>query len=148
MDFDSASARDISDDFIPENGHTAVREAYLDARVSFNRYTAFFAGIAGGILAHHISIFMPQSVAFDRSIELLVIVVLGGMGSITGSILAAIVLTLLPELLREFAGYRMLVYSVVLIAMMIYRPQGLMGTYEFSLQHVLSRLPGMGGKRG
>ena len=103
---------------------------------------AFFAGIAGGILAHHITILMPADSGIDRSIELLVIVVLGGMGSFTGSVVAAVVLTLLPELLREFAMYRMLIYSIVLIAMMIYRPQGLMGTYEFSLQNVLSKLTG------
>jgi len=103
---------------------------------------AFFAGIAGGIMAHHITILMPWDIGFERSIELLVIVVLGGMGSFTGSIVAAVVLTLLPELLRDLAMYRMLIYSIILIAMMIYRPQGLMGTYEFSIQHVLSKLTG------
>ena len=103
---------------------------------------AFFAGIAGGVMAHHITILMPWDIGFERSIELLVIVVLGGMGSFTGAIVAAVVLTLLPEVLRDFAMYRMLIYSVILIAMMIYRPQGLMGTYEFSLQHVLSKLTG------
>ena len=104
--------------------------------------SAFFAGIAGGILAHHIGLLVPQDIGFERSIELLVIVVLGGMGSFTGSVVAAVVLTLLPELLREFAMYRMLIYSVILIAMMIYRPQGLMGKYEFSLGYLLSRLTG------
>ena len=103
---------------------------------------AFFAGVAGGIMAHHIAILMPQDSGFERSIELLVIVVLGGMGSFTGSIVAAVVLTLLPELLRQFAMYRMLIYSVLLIVMMIYRPQGLMGSFEFSLQYVLSKLTG------
>jgi len=103
---------------------------------------AFFAGIAGGVMAHHITILMPWDIGFERSIELLVIVVLGGMGSFTGAIVSAVVLTLLPEVLRDFAMYRMLIYSVILIAMMIYRPQGLMGTYEFSLQHVLSKLTG------
>ena len=101
---------------------------------------AFFAGIAGGLMAHHITILMPHDSGFERSIELLVIVVLGGMGSFTGAVTAAVVLTLLPELLREFATYRMLVYSVILVITMVYRPQGLMGTYEFSLQHVISKL--------
>ena len=104
--------------------------------------SAFFAGVAGGILAHHIAILVPQDIGFERSIELLVIVVLGGMGSFTGSVVAAVVLTLLPEFLREFAMYRMLLYSILLIAMMIYRPQGLMGTYEFSLNHVFNKLTG------
>ena len=104
--------------------------------------SAFFAGIAGGVLAHHIGILMPQDIGFERSIELLVIVVLGGMGSFTGSIVSAVVLTLLPELLRDFAMYRMLLYSIILIAMMIYRPQGLMGSYEFSARYVLFKLTG------
>ena len=73
-------------------------------------------------------------------IIILVTVVLGGMGSITGSIIAAVVLTLLPELLRGFSTYRMLVYSVLLIFMMIYRPKGLMGTYEFSLNQIIGKL--------
>jgi len=130
----------------------AIREDEIAAEVSGISTTyykifgftvaAFFAGIAGGVMAHHITILMPWDIGFERSVELLVIVVLGGMGSFTGAIVAAVVLTLLPEVLRDFAMYRMLIYSVILIAMMIYRPQGLMGTYEFSLQHVLSKLTG------
>lgn len=64
-------------------------------------------------------------------------VVLGGMGSITGSTLSAIVLTLLPELLRDFSEYRMLVYSIVLVLMMIFRPKGLLGTGEISLSALI-----------
>ena len=111
---------------------------------------AFFAGVAGGIMAHHITILMPHDSGIERSIELLVIVVLGGMGSFTGAVTAAVVLTLLPELLREFATYRMLIYSVILIVMMVYRPQGLLGSYEFSLQYVVSKLTGgrVGGQAG
>lgn len=104
--------------------------------------SAFLAGIAGGLYAHYITILMPKNIGFEYSIELLVIVVLGGMGSLTGSVIAAVVLTILPELLRSFSSYRMLIYSVLLIVMMIYRPQGLMGTYEFSLQRVLAKFKG------
>jgi branched-chain amino acid transport system permease protein len=68
-----------------------------------------------------------------RSVEILVIVVLGGMGSLTGSVVSAIVLTILPEALRDFAIYRLLIYSGLLVAMMIFRPQGIFGTKEFSL---------------
>ncbi len=96
-------------------------------------FAAFFAGIAGGLYAHQIGRVTASSFGFNKSIEYLVMVVLGGMGSITGSIIAAAVLTLLPELLREFADYRMLLYSIVLIVMMLFRPKGLMGTAEFSL---------------
>ena len=66
-------------------------------------------------------------------------VVLGGMGSFTGSILAASLLTLLPEVLRGFNDYRLLIYSILLVAMMIFKPEGLLGKYEFSLTRFLSR---------
>ncbi len=94
---------------------------------------AFFAGVAGGLYAHYVGRISAASFDFNKSIEYLVMVVLGGMGSITGSIISAAVLTLLPEMLREFADYRLLAYSVLLIVMMLFRPAGLMGTAEFSL---------------
>lgn len=80
---------------------------------------AFFAGAAGVLYGHHLAILKPGTFDFNKSIEILVIVVLGGMGNITGSIIAAIVITLLPEVLREFSDYRMLIYSIALIVMMI-----------------------------
>lgn len=94
---------------------------------------AFFAGIAGGLYAHQIGLLTPRYFDFNKSIEYLVMVVLGGMGSITGSILSAAVLVTLPELLRELADWRMVIYSLALILMMIFRPSGLLGTKEFSL---------------
>lgn len=103
---------------------------------------AFFAGIAGGIYAHHLSIIGAKTFGFMRSIEIIVIVVLGGMGSITGSIVAAIGLTILPEALRSFSDYRMLIYSLALIVVMIFKPSGLFGRYEFSLTRFLSRFFG------
>ncbi|MGE4548143.1 MAG: branched-chain amino acid ABC transporter permease [Intestinibacillus sp.] len=81
---------------------------------------AFFAGIAGVLYAHNVGILKPVNFDYNMSIEILVMVVLGGMGSIRGSIIAAIVLTLLPELLRSFADYRMLLYAIVLIALMLF----------------------------
>ena len=104
--------------------------------------SAFFAGVAGGLFAHQVFFIEPLDFDFVFSIELLVIVVLGGMGSFTGAIIAAIVLTLLPELLREFQLWRMLVYAVLLIAMMIFRPKGLMGSYEFSIDHLKNKIFG------
>lgn len=95
--------------------------------------SAFFAGIAGGMYAHHIGILGAKTFGFMKSVEILVYVVLGGMGSFTGSIVAAGLLTALPEFLRMFASYRMLFYSILLIAMMIFRPKGIFGRYEFSL---------------
>lgn len=101
--------------------------------------SAFFAGIAGGLYAHYMSILSPAKFGFLYSIEILVIVVLGGMGSITGSIVAAIILTLLPEALREFAVYRLLIYAVLLIVMMLFRPSGLFGTKELALGNLFNR---------
>ena len=69
--------------------------------------------------------------------QILVMVVLGGMGSMLGSILSATVLTILPELLRSFSDYRMVVYSLALVVMMIFRPKGLLGSYDFSLSRSL-----------
>jgi branched-chain amino acid transport system permease protein len=94
---------------------------------------AFFAGVAGGLFAHFLRYLNPSSFTFLKSIEVIAMVVLGGMGSITGSILAAIVLTLLPEVLRPVKDFRMVIYSLMLIVLMITRPQGLMGTSEISL---------------
>ncbi len=101
--------------------------------------SSFFAGIAGALYAHYITIIDPSYFGFNLSIEILVMVVLGGMGSFTGSILAASLLTLLPEVLRGFNDYRLLIYSILLVAMMIFKPEGLLGKYEFSLTRFLSR---------
>lgn len=94
---------------------------------------AFFAGVAGALYAHYIGVLGASNFNFDRSIEILVMVVLGGMGSITGSVVAAGVLTILPEMLRGFSEYRLLIYSVVLILMMLFRPTGLFGQSEMSI---------------
>jgi branched-chain amino acid transport system permease protein len=94
---------------------------------------AFFAGVAGGLFAHFLSYLNPSSFTFLKSIEVIAMVVLGGMGSISGSVLAAIVLTLLPEVLRSVKELRMVIYSLMLILLMITRPQGLLGTRELDL---------------
>ncbi len=95
---------------------------------------SFFAGIAGGLFAHYLSYLNPSTFHFIKSIEVIVMVVLGGMGSITGSVLAAIMLTLLPEALRTAGPLRMVIYSLMLIVLMITRPQGLLGTREISFK--------------
>ncbi len=86
---------------------------------------AFFAGIAGGLFAHHKRFLSPTSFDFMKSIDIVVMVILGGMGRTPGVIAAAIILTVLPEALRTFAEYRMIVYSLLIIGLMILRPQGL-----------------------
>ncbi|MDP4152404.1 MAG: branched-chain amino acid ABC transporter permease [Bacillota bacterium] len=102
--------------------------------------SAFFAGVAGGIYAQYIGILGAKVFDYNKSIEILVTVVLGGMGSFTGSILAAIFLTILPEALREFASYRMVLYSAALVIIMIFKPTGLLGTYEFSLTRLIEKI--------
>lgn len=81
--------------------------------------SAFFAGVAGVLYGYNLGQLVPKTFDFNKSIEILVMVVMGGMGSIPGSIIAATVITLLPELLRELDKYRLLIYAVVLVAMMI-----------------------------
>lgn len=87
--------------------------------------SAFFAGAAGGLYGHFKMTITPTGFDFTKSIEIVVMVILGGMGNTIGVILAAILLTLLPELLRPVAEYRMVLYSLLLIVLMIARPQGL-----------------------
>lgn len=99
--------------------------------------SAMLAGIAGCLYAGYIGSLYPSTFKFMKSIEILVMVVLGGMGSMLGSILSATVLTILPELLRSFSDYRMVVYSLALVVMMIFRPKGLLGSYDFSLSRSL-----------
>jgi branched-chain amino acid transport system permease protein len=86
---------------------------------------ALFAGIAGGLYAHLNLTITPGGFDFTKSIEIVVMVILGGMGNILGVILAAALLTLLPEVLRPVAEYRMIIYSLLLIVLMLVRPQGL-----------------------
>lgn len=86
---------------------------------------AFFAGIAGGLYGHFKLTITPTGFDFTKSIEIVVMVILGGMGNTVGVILAAVILTLLPELLRPIAEYRMIIYSLLLIVLMLVRPQGL-----------------------
>ena len=86
------------------------------------------AGAGGVLLAHFDGYLNPKSFEFIKSFEILIMIILGGLGSIVGSVLGAILLTVLPEALRGFAEYRMVIYSLLLIILMITRPQGLLGT--------------------
>lgn len=93
-------------------------------------FSAFFAGMGGALYAHQIGTLDPKELGFQKSIDLVIIVVIGGMGSITGVVLGATILVILPELFREFADYRMIAYALALIVVMILRPQGIMGVKE------------------
>jgi branched-chain amino acid transport system permease protein len=102
---------------------------------------AFFAGIAGGLYSHYMGYIQPVSFDFNQSINYLTFVVFGGMGSLSGSIIATILLTFLPELLRGLGDFRMLIYPLALIILMIFRPQGLFGNKELSLKIFKKVLP-------
>lgn len=129
---------------------TAIREDYIAAASSGINVTyykvltfaisAFFAGIAGAMYAHYMTAMIPTNFNFMYSAEFLTEVIIGGTGSLTGSIIGATFLSALPEAMREFANYRMLAYSVILILVMIFKPSGIFGTYEFSLTGTLSKI--------
>jgi ABC-type branched-subunit amino acid transport system permease subunit len=138
----------------------AVREdeiaaASIGIDTTRQKVTAFvlgasLAGVAGALYAMRESAITPTRFTLDRSIEVVVMVTLGGLGSVTGAIVAAVLLTILPEALRgsflpewahDIAEYRMIIYSALLIVMMLARPRGLMGTRELSLRPLLRLLP-------
>lgn len=100
---------------------------------------AFFAGIAGALYAHYITFITPEGFNFMKSVEVVVMVILGGMGNVFGVVLAAVLLTVLNEFLREFEQYRMVVFSLLLILMMILRPQGLLGAVRWPLKGKLAK---------
>jgi branched-chain amino acid transport system permease protein len=107
---------------------------------------AAFAGVAGTLFSHYFYIAHPASFTFMKSFDILTIVVLGGLGSISGSITAAILLTFVSAALASYPEWRMIIYSLMLIVLMLYRPQGLFGNKEISLK-IFGRLMG-GNKRG
>ena len=91
---------------------------------------SFIGGLGGALYAPLIGFIKPDLASFNNSVNHLIYVVLGGMGSVTGSVLAAFVLTVLQEVLRFLKDYRLLIYPVILICMMLFRPQGLLGSNE------------------
>ncbi len=88
---------------------------------------AFLGGLGGGLYSHYIFYISPQDFSFTKSIELLNMVVLGGMGSLPGTVLGVIILTIAPEVLRVVAEYRLLFYGGLMVILMIFRPNGLLG---------------------
>ena len=118
----------------------SIREDEIAAQavgVNVTRYkvrafvlSSFFAGVAGALFALQVGSINAGEFGFQKSFEILIMVVLGGLGSISGAALAAVILTVLPEMLRFVDQYRMIVYSLLLIIMMIVRPKGLLGIRE------------------
>lgn len=99
------------------------------------------AGLAGALYGHYFYIIKPETFNFMKSFDILVMVVLGGLGSTTGAVIAAIFITVLTAALQPFPEIRMVLYALTLITVMIYRPQGLMGNKELSRQ-TLARIWG------
>lgn len=93
-------------------------------------FASMLAGLAGALTAHTLPLIRPLGFGFFKSVEVLLMVVLGGMGSLTGSVFGAITITVLPELLRFLEQWRMVIYSLSLVLLMLFRPGGLMGTQE------------------
>lgn len=93
---------------------------------------AFFAGVAGALHAHNFYIIQPTNFSFLKSFDILILVVIGGLGSMSGAVIAAILLTIISAFLSSYPEVRMVIYSLVLIVMMLFRPQGLLGTREIT----------------
>lgn len=127
----------------------AIRDHELTAQVMGINTAAYkiviftlaagLAGLAGSLYAHYITFINPESFGLHTSIQVLTMVVLGGMGSIGGSMAGAAVLTILPEVLRGIADYQDLVYGALLVIMLLWRPQGLFGKGKLSAKFVLPR---------
>ena len=102
---------------------------------------AFFGGLAGGMYGSYFYWIRPDTFNFLQSINILVIVVLGGLGSLSGSVIAAILLGIVTTLLADYPTIQMILYSLVLIILMVFRPQGLMGDRELSVRLLASIVP-------
>jgi branched-chain amino acid transport system permease protein len=119
----------------------AIREDEIAAQamgIAVTRYKvmafvigAAFAGLAGSLFGHFTMYLHTNSFTFVKSFEIIIMIALGGLGSLAGAAVGAVVLTVLPELFRGFAEYRMVIYALALILIMIYRPRGLLGKGRF-----------------
>lgn len=109
---------------------------------------AFFAGIAGAIYSSYYYFISPDLFGFQKSIDILVIVVFGGMGSLSGSVIAAVVLALISTYLQSFPEIKMVIYGVLLVVIMLFRPQGIMGSKEFSLSVMRNWVRGLRRRNG
>ena len=108
-------------------------------KVSAFVFGAMTAAIAGGLHAGYVGTIVPKDFAFMTSVNILIVIVLGGLGSITGTFVAAIVLGVLNVFLKSYSDISMIIYSLALILLMIFRPGGLLGTKEFSVAALLKK---------
>lgn len=108
--------------------------------------SALYAGISGGMLAHYLGYIQPVMFKMVKSTELTIIVIFGGLGSVSGSVIGTILLTFLPEILRSFYNWRLVIYGAAVILIMITRPQGLMGGKEISMKGIFKYIKNMSRK--
>ena len=130
-------------------GFLAVRDDEIAAEamgINTTRYKvlafvigSFFAGVAGALYAHYITYITPEGFNFMKSVDVVVMVILGGMGNNVGVAASAVLLTVLNEKLRDFEEYRMIIFSLLLVLMMILRPQGLLGGLKWPFKGKLGR---------
>ena len=136
----------------PGRALTAIREDEIAAEavgIPTTRFkvlafvvSAASAGIAGGLCGHLNGIVRPDDFKFDKSIDVIVMIIIGGMGSVTGAIVGAAFVAVTLELMRDLQEYRLVVYALLLILLMIFRPQGILGTRELRPRVILARLRG------
>ncbi len=110
--------------------------------------SAMFAGWAGALYAHNLMFLSPSMFNLGKSAEMTITVVIGGLGSLTGSIMGSLLITLLPEFFRSFANYRMFFYGIAVVIIIIARPDGLLGYREFSIKGIIAWFKSRGSKSG
>lgn len=101
-------------------------------------FSAVYAGWAGGLYAHYLRFITPALFNLGKSCELVITTVLGGLGSLTGSVLGTLIVQLLPEFFRSLSEYRMLFYGIAVVLVILLRPNGLFGYREFSLKGTIA----------
>lgn len=135
----------------------AIREEELASKVTginVFRYkmisfaiSAFYAGVGGGLLGTYLGFLQPKMFSLVKSTELTIMVIFGGLGSISGSVIAALVLVSLPELLRTFANWRLVIYGLLVVVIIIVRPEGLMGGKEISFNGIYNMFKKIGSRK-
>ena len=130
------AARAINDDEIAAEAMGINTTKY---KVAAFVVGAMLASLAGSLFANYFYVLNPNQFTFNKSIDILVMVVFGGMGSMSASVIAAIVIGILNMYLQQFADIRMIIYGAALVLMMIFRPQGILGTWEVSIDRWLQK---------
>ena len=114
-------------------------DAFRYKRMSFT-FSAIYAGWAGALYGGYLMYVVPSSFNLAKSCELITTTVIGGLGSLTGSVFGAILVTLLPEIFRSLSNYRMLFYGIAVVLIIMFKPSGLYGYKEFSLKRFIANI--------